>query len=211
MARHLSDPVGIDSERLLLCEGKATLLVLGPLLRHFEILGFQLFDFGGTSNLKRFLSALRKLPRFDTLVRTVAIVRDAEQSASQALAQVQNALRTNQLPVPEVAGTSGIAKGFLSAGVFLLPDNERPGMLETLCMDSVDADPASQCVEQFFDCVKRRVEFPPRNIHKARAQAFLASREIVDYQVGWAADNGVWNFNHPCFAPLAEFLRAMAE
>ncbi len=212
MARHLQDPQKIDRERLLLCEGKATRLVLGPLLRCFKIQGFQPFDFGGKDDLKSFLADLKVLPGFSTRVRTIAIVRDAEELAAGALRNVQDALRANGLPVPEQAGSTGIISGPPRVGVFLMPDNQTEGMLETLCMRSVSDDPASACVEEFFRCVNERVPNPPRHlqIHKARAQAFLATRETVECHVGRAADDGVWNFHHAAFAPLTGFLRAMA-
>ena len=212
MARRTPDPTEIENEHLLLCEGKATKLVLGPFVRHHAILGFQPLDFGGNNDFASFIADVKFLPAFASQVRSIAIVPDAEEHVSGALRQVQNVLRMNGLPVPEQAGVAGITSGILRVGVFLMPDNETEGMLETLCMQSVQDEPAFACVEEFFRCVKERVATPPRHlqIHKARAQAYLATRETIEYHVGRAVDNGAWNFNHAAFAPLAEFLRALS-
>lgn len=203
------DPIKIDSDRLLLCEGKTTGLVLGPLGRHFEIQGFQPFDFGSKDNFGNFLEDLKVLPGFETRVRTLAIVRDAEDDAVGAFASVRTSLLASNLPAPEAGGK--IAIGPLRVGVFIVPDNASPGMIETLCMQSVEDDPAFGCVVSLFECVLRQTGELPTNLHKARAQAFLATRTKVDYHVGRAADEGVWNFKHQVFAPLVEFLKTLAE
>src|SRR5690349_952034 len=100
------DPIKIDSDRLLLCEGKTTRLVLGPLCRHFEIQGFQPLDFKGKDNFRDFLEDIKLLPGF-TGVKAIAIVRDAENDANAAFASVRNSLIQAELPTPEQAG--GIA------------------------------------------------------------------------------------------------------
>jgi hypothetical protein len=202
------DPIKIELDRLLLCEGKTTRLVLGPLCRHFEIQGFQPFDFGSKDNFGNFLEDIKVLPGFAG-VKAIAVVRDAEDDANAAFASVRNSLLEANLPVPEKAG--GIAPESPHVGVFLVPDNTSPGMIETLCMLSVGADPAFSCVEKFFACVSERATAHPTNLHKAHAQAFLATRPKVEYHVGRAADDGVWDFNHAAFAPLVQFLRQLND
>jgi uncharacterized protein DUF3226 len=202
------DPIKIDSDRLLLCEGKTTLLVLGPLCRHFGIQGFQFFDFGSKDNFRNFLRDIRILPGFAARVHTVGVVRDGESDANAAFESVRAALAEAAFPVPDAPGA--IVHNELQVGVFIVPDNENSGMVETLCMRSVEADPAFGCVDDFFECVNSRVGAVPANMHKARAQTFLATRREVDYHVGRAADNGVWNFEHEAFAKLTGFLKQLA-
>jgi hypothetical protein len=203
-----TDPIKIDSERLLLCEGKTTNLVLGPLLRRYEIRGFQPIDFGSKDHFSDFIQDLRLVPGFSVGVKSIAIVRDAETEAPNAFASVRRSLLAAGLPSPDAAGKT--VDGPPQVGVFIVPDNASPGMIETLCMQSVEDDPAVGCVREFFDCVADRAGRRPANIHKARAQAFLATLETVDYHVGRAADRGSWNFDHRAFGPLIEFLRRLA-
>jgi len=202
------DPIKIDSDRLLLCEGKATLLVLGPLCRHFEIRGFQPIDFGSKDNFRKFMEDVTLLPGFASRVQTVGIVRDAETSSAAAFTAVREALAALSIPAPSAPGE--IVAGPPRVGVFILPDNTGDGMIETLCVRSVEEDPAFACLNIFFECVRERLGSLPSNIHKARAQAFLATRREVEYHVGRAADRGVWNFRHDVFEPLVTFLRGLA-
>lgn len=202
------DPVNIGSDRLLLCEGKTTLLVLGPFCRKREIQGFQPLDFGSKDNFGNFLKDVAILPGFAAQVHTIAVVRDAEHDAMAAFASVRQALIDAHLPAPHAPGE--IAEDGRRVGVFIMPDNETPGMIETLCMRSVASDPAFPCIEEFFECVARQTGAPPSNMHKARAQAFLATRHDIDYHVGRAADAGVWNFEHESFGSLENFLRRLA-
>src|SRR5438874_1055806 len=111
----MRDPIKIDSERLLLCEGKTTLLVLGPLGRHFNIQGFQPIDFGGKDDFGNFLRDIKILPGFESRVSTLAIVRDAETNVNSAFDSVRNELHAAGLPVPEAAG--GIVHNGLRVGV----------------------------------------------------------------------------------------------
>ena len=202
------DPVKISSDRLLLCEGKTTLLVLGPFCRKLDIQGFQPLDFGSKDNFGNFLKDVAILPGFAAQVHTIAIVRDAENDAAAAFASVRQSLADVGLPMPNTPGE--VAGDGRRVGVFIVPDNTASGMIETLCMRSVASDPAFSCIDQFFECVVQRVDVHPTNMHKARAQAFLATRQNVDYHVGRAADAGIWNFEHEAFAPLEQFLRKLA-
>ncbi|HKP05120.1 MAG TPA: DUF3226 domain-containing protein [Chthoniobacterales bacterium] len=202
------DPINISSERLLLCEGKTTLLVLGPFCRKMDIQGFQPLDFGSKDNFGNFLKDVTILPGFEAQVHTLAVVRDAEHDAAAAFASVRHALIEVGLPAPNAPGE--VAGDDRRVGVFIVPDNADSGMIETLCLRSVASDPAFSCLDEFFECVFQRVGMPPSNMHKARAQAFLATRQKVDYHVGRAADAGVWNFEHEAFAPLEKFLRGLA-
>jgi hypothetical protein len=129
--------------------------------------------------------------------------------AYAAFAAVSEALTSTGLPSP--VSPAEISTGGLRVGVFIVPDNVSVGMIETLCMRSVDADPAFPCVDQFFSCVDECSGRRPLNIDKARAQAFLATQARIDYHVGRAADDGVWNFEHAAFEPLVRFLRELGE
>jgi len=203
------DPIKIDSDRLLLCEGKTIKLVLGPLCGGFEIQGFQPLDFGSKDNFRNFLEDVSLLPGFAEKVKTVAIIRDAETNAAAMFKSTCEALSSFGLPFPRAPGE--ITDGPPAVGIFIVPDNKADGMIETLCLRSVDNDPAFPCLDQFFECVKGRLKELPSNMHKARAQTFLATRKEVDYHVGRAADNGVWPFDHEAFAEVRDFLAKLAN
>ena len=210
------DPLQIGSDLLLLHEGTADLKVLGALLRHAAITGYQTIEVGGHSKLRALLKALvlsphfkNPVPGFGHPVRAVAIVLDAETDAAATFRSVRDALLVAGLGAPGTAGQ--IAPGSPKGGVFLVPDNQSPGKIETRCLDSVRDDPAWPCLDVFFSCVGERAGALPKNIDKARAQAFLATRANPALPVGLAAEEGYWRFEHCAFQNLVAFLGAVAE
>lgn len=210
-----SDPLQIGSDLLLVHEGDADRHIIGELTRRVEIRGFQPLSMKGQGKMRPFLKALSAsphfkspVPGFEHPVRALAIVLDAEEDATATFQRVRAALAAANLPTPNEAG--GIVEGTLRVGVFLAPDNRSPGKIETLCLHSVENDPAWPCLEVFFNCVRERGGKIPANIDKARAQAFLATRPQPDLPVGLAALEGYWDFTNRAFEPLVTFLRQMA-
>ena len=208
--------IEIRSDLLLVHEGKADLHVLRELRSRLLIGGYQSLPLNGQSNRRRYLKALAlsphfktPVPDFDHPVRALAVVLDAETNAMGTFNGIRDALLNAGLPTPDAPG--GIAEGPLRVGVFLVPDNASPGMIETLCLRSVQDDPAWACLDDFFACVVNCGGTLPVNMDKAKAQAFLATRPTPNLPVGLAAEEGYWNFEHQAFAPLAAFLRTLAQ
>ena len=209
------DPLQIGSDLLLLHEGNADLKVLGALLRHASITGYQLIEVGGHSKLRALLKALvltphfkNPVPGFGHPVRAMAVVLDAETDAAATFQSVCDALVAAGLPAPGAAGD--ITQGPPRVGLFLVPDNRSPGKIETLCLESVRDDPAWSCLDVFFSCVRERGGVLPTNMDKARAQAFLSTRANPALPVGLAADEGYWRFENGAFQGLVTFLRTVA-
>ncbi|MBN1565153.1 MAG: hypothetical protein JXA10_15015, partial [Anaerolineae bacterium] len=102
-----------------------------------------------------------------------------------------------------------VATGTPHIAVYIWPDCEHEGTLETLCLESVRRDPARDCVESYFACLEEQLDALPKAIHKAQLHAFLASRERPDLRLGEAARKGYWPWDHPVFNALKDFLRAL--
>lgn len=116
------------------------------------------------------------------------------------------ALRDASLPEPQQPGT--LFGSNPQVAVFILPSPDRPGMLDTLCLDSVSGDSAMPCVEDYINCLER-VGRPPTNPTKARVYAFLASRSKPNLRLGEAAAAGIWALDSPAFAQLKDFVHAL--
>ena len=86
-----------------------------------------------------------------------------------------------------------------------MPGNSDAGMLEDLCLKTVEHHPAMHCVELFIDCISK-LEKPPNNITKAKAQAFLAAMPKLANSVGVGAQKGYWNFNSEELTDLKSFI-----
>jgi hypothetical protein len=213
-----SDPREIGSDLLLVHEGTGDLNVLGALMRHAAVEGFQPFELEGpdSKKLRKFFKALAMSPHFRNPVpgyghpvRGLAVILDADANATATFQRVRDALAAANLPTPAAPGE--VLDGAPRIGVFLVPDNAAPGKIETLCLRSVESDPAWGCLETFFQCVTQKGGKLPANMDKARAQAFLSTRPNPALPVGLAADEGYWNFDHAAFAPLIAFLRDVSR
>jgi hypothetical protein len=200
-------PSAIEREKVVVAEGKETCILLE---RFLAFLGaadsIQVRDFGGVSELRSYLGLLRKIDGFQQL-QSLGVVRDAETDAAAAFQSVCGALSSAGLPSP--AGPGLLVGGSPRVGVFILPDGASPGMIETLCLAAVREDPAAHCVDEYLDCLRRSGIEGPRNVEKARVQAFLASRPEACAHLGLGAKKGYWPWEGSAFGPLGSFLTSL--
>jgi hypothetical protein len=108
------------------------------------------------------------------------------------------------LPVPEFP-MFPIGRG-PQVTVMILPDGHTRGMLEDVCLKTVEEDPAMLCVEEFFKCLQERNVSMPRNNSKARVQVFLGSRLEAGKRLGEAAKAGYWPWDHMALDQIKNFL-----
>jgi Protein of unknown function (DUF3226) len=137
------------------------------------------------------------------------VVRDAETNAVGAIAAVRDALRDANFAVPPQPLAQAGAPATLRVSFLILPDGVNSGKLETVCLESVAADPAMPCVDQYFACLQAAGLAIPSNIEKARVQAFLASRPASGLLLGQAAHAGLWPFGHAAFDRLRQLVSAL--
>ena len=88
----------------------------------------------------------------------------------------------------------------------ILPGGETAGMLEDLCLASVESDAAFSCLGDYFDCIRQRSGREPQNRAKALVHAWLASNVRADLRLGEAAEAGYWPWDNEAFRNLKEFL-----
>ncbi|MCX8158033.1 MAG: hypothetical protein N3J91_16600 [Verrucomicrobiae bacterium] len=203
-------PVSLVSRTQLLVEGHDAQRFFQAFLNHCQRAHVQVQNFGGISELGPFLKALSLMPGFRSTVTTVAVIRDAEASAQAAWQSAASSLKSAGLTAPP--SPACFSTSTPRTGIFILPDNQSAGTLETLCLQSVQTDPALPCVGQFMQCVAQ-AGFPlPASIGQAdkrRVQAFLASRDKPGLRLGEAAEKGYWPFNQAAFAALRSFCQGL--
>lgn len=165
-------------------------------------------------NLQTYLEIFTQKPAFKQKVRRLAIIRDAESGpAASAFQSVQSALRDGHLPVPgELNQLEGAP---LSVGVFILPNCHDAGMLETLCLDAANeveqagSNNVFPCIDDFLACIEKQGR-KPSNPAKSRFAAFALARDVIDPQLGRAAQKGVMSWTAKAFEPLKQFLQKVA-
>jgi hypothetical protein len=197
----------ITLRRLLVVESHDAFEFFKALLRHLNLLeSIEIRNMGGIRELSEYLKTLKAISGFAE-VESMGIVRDAETDVTAAFRSVCGSLAHNGLAAP--TEPRAIAEGMPRVGVFLFPDCERAGTLETLCLDSVIADPAMPCVEDYFQCLSNRGVSLPCNMSKARVHSFLASRTRPNLLLGQAAQVGYWPWESTVFDRLKQFFQTL--
>lgn len=201
--QHPRSRAPITHQKLLLVEGVTPFYFFLGLLRHlrFEDL-IEIRNFGGIADFHDAIRLLVATPGFAN-VTSVGIVRDAEIDARASFDSVCSGLRAARLSVPVTVAVS--VSGPPSTSVFILPDCASPGTLETLCLQALESDSATPCIEQYFDCLEQ-ANVHLGNMPKAKVQAFLSSRERSGLLLGQAAQAGFIPWGEAVFDELKGFL-----
>ena len=198
----------IKSTRLLAVEGKDEYNFFNALLKHLLISDVLVVDIGGKNKFSVEFPLLYNLEGFGKIEK-LGFVRDAEiNPAKSAFDSICNLLKKHNLPVPnninEIRNDCNP-----HIGIFIMPDNSGTGMLENLCLKTIESLPQYSCVDGFITCV---AEYQPEkekkffNEPKSRIQTYLASRSPIVSSLGIAAQNGYWDFNHVCLDNIKFFL-----
>ncbi len=178
--------------------------------------GVEVRTFGDISkdNLQTYLELLTQKAVYKERVKRIGIIRDAEGStASAAFQSVQAALHDAQLHVPGAMNT--LQGSPFAVGVFILPNCQDAGMLESLCMAAVaemqnaQPDGVLPCVDEFFACLDRHGR-KASHAAKSRFAGYALACDVVDPQLGRAAQKGAIPWQAKAFDSLKAFIRRIA-
>lgn len=213
----LPTPTGaIRSRGLLWCEGPHDFAFLRRMLGYLgvseHLVRVEVFE--GVPLISTYLTTLSLRPGFADL-KAPGIVRDADEEASAALSSVRSHLERNGLSVPDSHGllTNGLSFDghSRSVGVFIAPDGETPGALETSYLRAVGAGPLVNCVRDFMQCVSPHVEHSRvAQFAKVEFHAWLATCPQPGILPGQAMDANYIDRNSAAFGPIRDFLTQLA-
>ena len=196
--RAASPPQPIAREKLLLVEGCTPAHFFEGLALHLDLSAtIEIRDFGGVNQLRLFLRTIAATADFRQKVKSLGIIRDAEENPAGAMQSINDAVRDARL------------SSSVSVHVAVLPDNSTAGMVETLFLRSVANDPLMTCVSTFFECARANGASLPAEpkMDKNRSQVFLATKLEAQQPPGQAARRGSWPFDHQAFDGVKDFLR----
>ncbi|TET20163.1 hypothetical protein E3J74_04050 [Candidatus Bathyarchaeota archaeon] len=195
-------PIRITKPRLVVVEGKDDLNFFEALIDHMNLQNIQVVECSGKSRLGDYLEALVIASGFHQ-VTSLGIAVDADDDNSATFESVCAALRganLQQPPQPLVPIGSNP-----KVEVMILPRVRENGMLEDLCIESVSSNPATPCMESYFQCLNEHSVFP-NELSKAKVHVFLASRPTPDKRLGEAAKAGYWPFGDVAFDQVKDFI-----
>jgi hypothetical protein len=201
-------PKQITSPKLLLVEGNDDVGFFEKIRDEIRIDDLQIHPMGGKDEFKvPNLASIRKMESF-RLVRCLAIARDADKDAEQAFRSVCSVLAGAHLPCPaRTMGFEGTTK--FRVGVLIIPPNAKEGRLEELCLSSIENFRQMGCIDDFFQCIGKKVNEFPEDLPKAKIQAFLASREKSVPHLGVGIERGYFPLNSEVFEEIKVFLKSM--
>ena len=201
-------PKSIDLDVQLLVEGNDERNFFEAFIEDLDLaktVQIQVFD--GKDQLHEFLPALAGATGFRD-VKSIGIVRDADDSADAAFQSVRTCLTKAELPVPDHREERVGERP--SVSVLILPGGGADGMLETLLCKTFAGGPVDRCIQGFFRCV----EESGSSIHrpdKARVRAYLATTRDPHASAGVAAKKGHWPLAHAAFNGVRRFLRSLVQ
>ncbi len=201
----------INSDRLLLVEGRDEANLFPALIKSClgDDAGIQVIAAGGKEQFPSRLAAIQIGAMARQSFRTLGVVRDADDSPAGAFQSVCDHLRNVGYEPPSSFGKFSDASP--AVGVFIAPDGNQSGAIETLCRQSVEDSEAGKCVEQYLECLRERNAMESRNEDKSFAHAYLAAMRDPMARVGEGACQGVWNFDSPAFGKLLKFIQLLAD
>lgn len=200
----------ILTDTLLLVEGRDEENLFRALIdRHLGAdSGIQIIGAGCVDKFPVNLDAIRTAAQARPALRSIGVVRDADDDAGSAFRSVCDHLRNVGYEPPATHGE--FSEATPSVGVFIVPDGSEPGAIETLCRLSVEGTDAARCVGEYIECLEKHDAMQSNNADKSFAHAYLAAMNDPVARVGEGARSGVWDFESPAFGALSRFLRDLA-
>lgn len=202
-----SDLACITSKILLAVEGRDEKNFFEKLLPSIGINDFQIEDIGGKDQFKDKFPVLLLRPGFyaadkTSMVTHVAIIRDKDED--EAFVSIKKIVEQSGLIPPDENGK--FSNSTPKVGIFIMPGSKIKGtMIEDLCLKSVQPHPAMGCVKAFSECIAKLTK-PPKNMSKAKVQAYLAAQPDIAESLGVGAKKGYWDFESSTFDELKTFL-----
>ena len=192
----------ISQPKVLIVEGKDDANFFEALIKHLNLQSIQVIPINGKQTLKSKIAAIKAIPGFTSKVTSIGLALDADDDCNNAFRSVTNCLRSLGFSIPkEPLQTAGDNP---KVSIMLLPSYNTNGMLEDLCLKSIQNDAAMPCLEAFFQCAN--VKDITQNMAKAKVHAFLATRAMPDKRLGEAALANYWPFNDPAFNEVKDFV-----
>ncbi|MCA6070876.1 MAG: hypothetical protein LE168_00555 [Endomicrobium sp.] len=191
-----TEKIKIGETSILLVEGKDEVNFFNALLKFLDVPDVQCIDVGGVSKFKNEFDALSRGAGFED-VNKIAFVRDADKQAESALDSLKSSVSTAayvRFNIDDISLANNVKDidDVARCGVYIMPDNQSPGMLEDLCIKYMKTDSICHCVEEYISCVrnnggKNGEKFEFKNESKSIIFSYLSTKLADSPSIGLAA------------------------
>ena len=180
------------------------------LLAHIGFKDVHIFNTNGKDN---FSNCFGRLCKQDTeIIKRICFVQDADKNpAKSAFDSICHYLKKDESPFPVPEEISDMTEGNPKCGIFIMPDNESKGTIESLCLKSIKDKEIFKSIEQYLDAVEENDAkmYRKLNLPKSQILAYLAGKHPYSYSVGLGTQQGHFDLDHPCFDKLKDFLKRL--
>ena len=206
----------IEKSIQLLVEGHDEVVFIEAMLEEMGIFqNIQVQDFGGRDRLKTFFEVMIAKPELWGKVESIGVLMDADESFASAFQRVQTVFMNSQRlgrSYDESNGRITFNDFSVKVSVFISPDHQGSGMLETLLLRSASDKAAVKCMEHYFECLNQNgANEYPANEEKAKLQVYMASRKTFPNQIERSIQKKIWDFNSPHFNDIKVFLNSLKK
>lgn len=204
------DKLELKEPVVVFTEGADDASVVERLLEKANEPNVLVLDCGSRSNIPRYLKIVSAGSAFADVVQIIGVLADADADYASAEQSIQTALRSAGLTVP--ASAQQRTDTIPSVAYAILPGENQQGSLETVCLESVDGDPAMECVSRYFECLsERNIGYDTVHELKCRIQVFLASRPKRKHSIGHAIGMDYFPIDDDAFNDLRHFLDLLLD
>ena len=204
---------------LVLCEGVDAKYFLIWLLDYYKNNGkpefeqIQVEDFGGITQLSDAIGVWKNISGFSEKIKSLCIIRDAEQNFLNSCQSIRGALQKASLPVPNHAWTIKTVGDF-KVSYILFPGikddggNYTSGTLEDLCLQALadsQKDEKLNAVDDFIASCGNKFALKFPRMHKTRLHEYLVMHDkFVDSKIGEATKAGAFDFGNPIILEIVK-------
>jgi len=141
--------------------------------------------------------------------KNVLVVVDGDENPRQRFTEIRNCFNTKDFQIQRTIGsTLPRSSSKINVGIYLFPDRQGPGSLETLCLKTLkhnQLNPKLTCVEQYMTCIASLDgRMTMNNKSKSKFRVFMATPK-PDRYVDCILDHT--NFDSAEFDLLKDFIK----
>jgi hypothetical protein len=208
----------IKKSKLILAEGTDAFYFLINLLDKLKIDDFQVFDYGGITELTMYIEnqLLKANAEKFKEVTTLLIVRDSEQSSESAGQSINTSLQTTKLANKKLKPFLVEKQNELNIGFMLFPgfdDNNNlceQGTLEDLCVKILKDQNLKKQIEEYIRDFKNKSKITFKREHKNILHSCLSfTDEFVGLKLAEALKANGYNLDSPYLKPFVDVIRGV--
>ncbi len=194
----------IQTESIVLCEGEDDRRFLEGVFRKLKKGNIDAVAVGGKSKLLSTIQGFRAI-KGQEKVKKLLILRDCDNDPMEEIISEIN-------DVLDVAGLEKITKpGVFTTGkpqvaLYVLPDNQNRGCLDTLCMNAIRKARNTTCLDEYLECIQNEVD-EEMSDKSALAIWVVTHLNMKDYTKAVTANH--IPLKSKLFTPLLDIIKSM--